>query len=171
MDEHEADELAKTSDKFREMLLGYRDGKMGASFTDQIAHFKVEKIDKDAATIIFTLQVTQALSNIAGTMHGGAVGLIVDDMGKFLMHKCNVIMCLVDSGCFAVALMDKDVRFGVTTDISFSCMSAIPKDSTVRIVAKCLKLGRSMGYAVVDIFREDGKLAAQGRHSMFFASS
>ena len=97
------------------------------------------------------IEVSEEVGNLMGTLHGGAIATLVDDVGT-------------------VAIMsgDKDGRPGVTTDLSISYMSAAPAGSTVIIDGRVLKVGRTLAFVEVELRREsDQKLLAQGRMTKF----
>lgn len=97
------------------------------------------------------LEVSEAVGNMLGTLHGGAIATLVDDVGTV-----------------AIMSADKDGRPGVTTDLSISYMSAAPAGTTVIIDGKALKTGRTLAFVEVEIRREhDDRLVAQGRMTKF----
>jgi acyl-coenzyme A thioesterase 13 len=63
--------------------------------------------------------------------------------------------------------MDKD-RGGVTVELSMSTMTAAQIGADVRVVGRVLKLGKSLGFAQVDLFTSSRTLLATGRHTKAF---
>lgn len=100
---------------------------------------------------VVRLEVTEAVQNWGGTLHGGAIATLVDDAGT-----CAIIS------------KDRDHRPGVTTDLNVSYFSPAPGGTFVLAEATVLKTGKTLAYVSVDIKREhDGVLAAQGRMTKF----
>jgi len=97
------------------------------------------------------LEVTEAVQNIGGTLHGGAIATLVDDVGT----------------C-AIVTADRENRPGVTTDLNVSYFSPAPGGSFVLAEANVLKIGKTLAFVTVDVKREkDGALVAQGRMTKF----
>ncbi len=68
-----------------------------------------------------------------------------------------------------LALLSKDhTRGGVSVDLSVSFTSAAPVGSSLTIIGKVLKYGRSMGFTEVKVFNEEDTLIASGRHTKAF---
>ena len=100
---------------------------------------------------VVRLEVTDAVQNMGGTLHGGAIATLVDDAGT-----CAIIS------------KDRDHRPGVTTDLNVSYFNPGPGGTFVLAEATILKTGRTLAYVLVDIKREaDGALIAQGRMTKF----
>jgi len=97
------------------------------------------------------LEVTEDVQNFGGTLHGGAIATLVDDVGTF-----------------AIMTKDRDHRPGVTTDLNVSYFNPGPAGTFVIAEATVLKAGKTLAYVSVDIKREaDGVLVAQGRMTKF----
>ncbi|WP_224370504.1 PaaI family thioesterase [Hyalangium versicolor] len=97
------------------------------------------------------LPVGEAVQNIGGALHGGAVATLVDVVGTL-----------------AIMSADRDYRPGVSTDLNVSWFSPAPGGSTVIVEATVLKSGRTLAFVQVDLRREnDGVLVAQGRMTKF----
>jgi acyl-coenzyme A thioesterase 13 len=91
------------------------------------------------------LPVGDAVQNLGGKLHGGAVATLVDDIGTI-----------------AIISKDRDSRPGVSTDLNVSFFA--PGEGAVIAEAQVLKCGRTLAFVTVDIRREhDGVLVAQGR--------
>ncbi len=100
---------------------------------------------------VVRLEVTEAVQNWGGTLHGGAIATLVDDAGT-----CAIIS------------KDRDHRPGVTTDLNVSYFNPGPGGTFVLAEATVLKTGKTLAYVSVDIKREhDGVLVAQGRMTKF----
>ncbi len=97
------------------------------------------------------LEVSEAVQNLGGALHGGAIATLVDDAGT-----CAIIS------------KDRDHRPGVTTDLNVSYFAPGPGGSVVIAEATVLKAGKTLAFVSVDIRREaDGVLVAQGRMTKF----
>lgn len=100
------------------------------------------------------LVVEDSLQNMGGTLHGGAIATIVDDVGTI-----------------AIMTADRDHRPGVTTDLNVSYFSPAPGGRAVIADAVVLKSGKTLAFVSVDIRREDDQvLVAQGRMTKFMGS-
>ncbi|MEZ0229716.1 MAG: PaaI family thioesterase [Planctomycetota bacterium] len=108
-------------------------------------------VSAESGKAVVRLEVTEAVQNWGGTLHGGAIATLVDDAGT-----CAIIS------------KDRDHRPGVTTDLNVSYFNPGPGGSFVLAEATVLKTGRTLAYVSVDIKREaDGVLVAQGRMTKF----
>jgi len=93
------------------------------------------------------LEVTAQVENAWGTLHGGAIATLVDIVGS-------------------LALLTKDhTRGGVSVELNVSYIAAIKAGQRVYCKGRVLKLGKKLGFTQVDLFTEDGKLVATGRHT------
>lgn len=92
---------------------------------------------------------THSLANSYGTMHGGVTATIVDVIGTM-----------------SIMAADRQRRGGVSVDINVSYLRPAPLDDTLLIESKCLKAGKSLSFANVEIRRaSDNELVAIGRHT------
>ncbi len=108
-------------------------------------------VSAEGGKAVVRLEVTDAVQNWGGTLHGGAIATLVDDAGT-----CAIIS------------KDRDHRPGVTTDLNVSYFNPGPGGTFVLAEATVLKTGRTLAYVSVDIKREhDGVLVAQGRMTKF----
>jgi acyl-coenzyme A thioesterase 13 len=91
------------------------------------------------------LPVGDAVKNLGGKLHGGAIATLVDDVGTI-----------------AILATDRQGRPGVSTDLNVSFFA--PGEGAVIAEAQVLKAGKTLAFVSVDIRREqDGVLVAQGR--------
>ena len=98
-----------------------------------------------------TMPVTKEVSNVFNTLHGGATSTLIDVVGT-------------------MAVLSKDpVRPGVSVELNTSFVSAAKVGSEITCEGRLLKLGRKLAYTQVDVYGEDGKLVATGRHTKAFA--
>jgi acyl-coenzyme A thioesterase 13 len=105
---------------------------------------------KDGRAVV-RLEVSEAVQNMGGFLHGGAIATLVDDAGT-----CAIIS------------KDRDHRPGVTTDLNVSYLNAGPGGTFVLAEATVLKTGKTLAFVSVDVKREaDGVIIAQGRMTKF----
>lgn len=101
--------------------------------------------------LLCTLLVTPKLANRYKTLHGGAIGSLVEMLG------CAAIKSVAGP---------KD---GMVTDINISYISGSPIEEEVEFEAKVLRLHENVGVATVDVRnKKTRKAAAQGRVTMCF---
>jgi acyl-coenzyme A thioesterase 13 len=111
-------------------------------------------IDAGGGRARMHLPVGEAVANIAGTLHGGAIATLVDN-----------------AGTVAIISADERSRPGVTTDLNVSYFAAASDGSAVIAEATVLKVGRTLAFVSVDVRREaDGVLVAQGRMTKHLGS-
>ncbi len=97
------------------------------------------------------MDVTEAVQNLNGFLHGGATAALVDHVGTV-----------------AIITADREARPGVTTDLNVTYLAPAPTGGKVIAEATVLKIGKIMAYVTVDVRRAaDGVLVAQGRMSKF----
>lgn len=97
------------------------------------------------------LMVDDPVQNFGGTLHGGAVATMVDNVGTI-----------------AIMTGDRDNRPGVTTDLNVSYFAPGLSGGAVIADATCLKSGKTLAFVQVEIRREaDNVLVAQGRMTKF----
>lgn len=121
-------------------------GQLG--FDRALAGMELQSVEPGLAVV--TLPVTDAVVNMVGTLHGGAIATLVDD-----------------AGTIALMSSDPEGRPGVTTDLTISYLSAAPAGETVTAEARTLKAGRTLAFVEVSIKNAEGKLLAQGRMTKF----
>lgn len=97
------------------------------------------------------VDVTPAVQNVSGNLHGGAIATLVDHVGTW-----------------AIVSADRQGRPGVTTDLNVSYLAPAPAGATVVAQAAVLKVGKTLAFVTVDVRRkDDGVLVAQGRMTKF----
>jgi len=107
----------------------------------------LEAVSITPGRVVARVEVTAGLTNMAGTLHGGAAATLVDNVGTM-----------------AIASVDRDRRWGVSTDLNVTWFAPSPLGEHVLVEATVLKSGRSLAFVTVDLRREsDGVLSAQGR--------
>ncbi|MBN1206644.1 MAG: PaaI family thioesterase [Myxococcaceae bacterium] len=113
----------------------------------------MELIEVDGGRARVRLPVGEAVQNVNGALHGGAVATLVDVVGTL-----------------AIMSADREHRPGVSTDLNVSWFSPAPGGSTVLVEAAVLKAGKTLAFVQVDIRREkDGGMVAQGRMTKFLS--
>ena len=99
------------------------------------------------------LDVTAAVENLNGMLHGGAIATLIDQ-----------------AGTIAVLTADREGRPGVSTDLNITFLRSAAKGTTVVAEAVVLKVGRTLAFVTVDVRRAtDGVLLAQGRMTKYQA--
>jgi acyl-coenzyme A thioesterase 13 len=100
------------------------------------------------------LPVVEAVQNMVGTLHGGAVASLVDN-----------------AGTMAIISGDREGRAGVTTDLNVSYLAPGLPGGAVVAEARVLKCGKTLAFVTVDVRREqDNALVAQGRMTKYMAA-
>lgn len=100
------------------------------------------------------LTVNDSVKNYLGTLHGGAIATLVDDIGTI-----------------AVFTADRYRRVGVTTDLHVSYLGAARADESVLIEAEVLQCGLNMAFVEVTLRREPrGELIARGLMTKFLGN-
>lgn len=115
----------------------------------QTAGFRVTEYGDGRARV--ELDVTAAVQNVNGTLHGGVVAALVDQ-----------------AGTIAIMSGDREGRPGVSTDLNVSYFAPAPGGSLVVADAEVKKIGKNLAFVSVDVRRAaDGVLVAQGRMTKF----
>lgn len=135
------------SDKLKERLRHFGQG----GYDRSLAGMELLEVEGGRARV--RLPVGEAVQNVNGALHGGAVATLVDVVGTL-----------------AIMSADRDHRPGVSTDLNVSWFSPAPGGSSVLVEATVLKSGRTLAFVQVDLRREgDGALVAQGRMTKFLS--
>ena len=120
-----------------------------AGFDRNLTGFEVLSMGDGRAQV--RIPVGEAVANLSGNLHGGAIATLVDDVGTL-----------------AIMSGDRQGRPGVTTDLSVSYFLPGRSGEKILIDANVLKFGRTLAYVSVDLRREaGGTLIAQGRMTKF----
>jgi uncharacterized protein (TIGR00369 family) len=105
-------------------------------------HLRVDKVDEDSVTLAFP--VSPELVHAGGVLCGQAIMAVAD----------------------TAMLLAMIARLGVfkpmtTVQLQTSFLRPVPKDAgSVTVVARVLRLGKSLSYGEVEFLAPDGKLAA-----------
>ena len=122
-------------------------GTMG--FEKALVGMTLDEVEAGTATI--KLEVSDAVCNMVGTLHGGAIATLVDV-----------------AGTVAIMSQDRDGRPGVTTALNTSYFAAGRPGETVLAKATALKTGKTLAFVSVDLVEaSSGKLLAQGRMTKY----
>jgi acyl-coenzyme A thioesterase 13 len=105
----------------------------------------LQAVEATRERLVVRLEVTQDLTNMANTLHGGAAATLIDIVGSL-----------------AIVLADRHNRPGVTTDLSGSWYAPAPLGTSVIIEATVPKIGKTMAFTSVDIKDEAGKVLVHG---------
>ena len=65
---------------------------------------------------------------------------------------------------YAFVVKDSTCRFGVSVYLSTEILHTIPAGKDVIIVAKANKVGKTLGFATMEMFDRNGLLLARGEH-------
>lgn len=96
----------------------------------------------------FSLPVRREMTNPFGGLHGGMMGVIVDEcMG------------------WAVVTLDLPTRY-TTTGLHLDFLRAAKEGETVRAVADIIRQGKRTIYAECSVYSEDGKLVARANSTL-----
>ncbi|MBL4847442.1 MAG: PaaI family thioesterase [Planctomycetes bacterium] len=125
-------------------------GKIG--FDTSLPGVELVSIGEGQAEVRMLVQ--DSVQNWYGTLHGGAIATLVDNVGTL-----------------AIMAADREGRAGVTTDLNVSYFSAAPSGSVIRVAGRTVKSGLTLAFVEVDLFLETegerGKHLAQGRMTKF----
>ena len=135
------------NEKLKERLSHFGQGGFDASLAG------LELLEVEGGRARVRLPVSDAVRNVNGVLHGGAVATLVDVVGTL-----------------AIMSADRENRPGVSTDLNVSWFSPAAGGSHVLVEATVLKSGRTLAFVQVDLRREaDGALVAQGRMTKFLS--
>lgn len=108
--------------------------------------FTLEKAERGC--VEFSLPVRREMTNPFGGLHGGMMGVIVDEcMG------------------WAVVTLDLAVRF-TTTGLHLDFLRAAREGETVRAVAEIIRHGKRTIYAECSVYGGDGSLVARANSTL-----
>ena len=93
--------------------------------------------------------VLESDCNPAGILHGGQISNIVDNIST-------------------LAILLRSKPRGVSVEMSISFLRQVKLGEEIDIHSYCLKTGRTLATALVDIRNSEGKMIAHGRHTKFY---
>jgi uncharacterized protein (TIGR00369 family) len=98
--------------------------------------------------VLFRLNVLDEFCNIQKTLHGGAIGTIIDI-----------------TTTIAISSLDKKTRKNVSVELSTHFINPIKLNSEILIYCKIPKIGKTLAYSYIDILDyESRKLMSSGNH-------
>ena len=107
----------------------------------------VEQEAGSSARLCARLEVGSQLTNVFGTLHGGAIATLVDDLATF-----------------AIARADRYGRAGTTTDLHVSYLAPAALGDTLWLEAQVTQSGLSLAFAEVSLSHLNKKrFVARGR--------
>jgi hypothetical protein len=65
---------------------------------------------------------------------------------------------------YSFVVKDRTCRFGVSVYLSTEILHPIPAGRDVLILTKATKIGKTLGFATMEMFDADGLLLARGEH-------
>jgi acyl-coenzyme A thioesterase 13 len=120
-------------------------------FDSALQGLELLDVNPSEGSVRARLKVLPHVRNIRGSLHGGAIATLVDDVGSF-----------------AIVAGDKDGRGGTSTDLNVTYCAPAAADSSVIVDAKVLRIGKVLAFVTVDVRREaDNQLVAQGRMTKY----
>eukprot|EP01100_Stratorugosa_tubuloviscum_P008005 TRINITY_DN3318_c0_g1_i1.p1 TRINITY_DN3318_c0_g1~~TRINITY_DN3318_c0_g1_i1.p1 ORF type:complete len:163 (-),score=61.30 TRINITY_DN3318_c0_g1_i1:24-512(-) len=111
------------------------------------AQVQVQKVDRANKSIVYSFNATKDLQNAFGTLHGGAVATLIDELTTLTLM-----------------LFDKDSRAGVSVDINVQYINAIPTGTQVFLTSNCVKIGKRLAFLEAIITDTKGKIFMKGTH-------
>lgn len=100
--------------------------------------------------IYFKYKVPQEVTNTYGTMHGGAITTLVDEVTSIVITS-----------------FDRDNRNSVSVNLDVNFISPIKINSSVLLHCKVLKLGKTLSFSELDFLDlENNKILAKGSHTV-----
>ena len=113
-------------------------------------HPKVELHSYDGTVIVFKYVVDPKDCNLMGTLHGGAIATLADNLTTY-----------------PIILEDRNLRAGVSTSLVVDYASAPKPGEAVYIECKADKIGKHLGFSTAIFRNEKGELIAKASHTKF----
>ena len=120
------------------------------NMVDRMKVLSVKVVGK-TSKIIVELPLHEDWLNNYGTLHGGAISTIIDQVTTMAMAAV-------------------DERNSVSIDLSVSFITALQQGETMQIEAVCHKIGKSLAFTSAEIKSKD-TLIASGKHTKFMMNS
>ncbi|KAJ2550734.1 hypothetical protein EV175_003958 [Coemansia sp. RSA 1933] len=117
---------------------------------DALCFSQMKLLEAESGRVRGEIPVTKEYLNAIGSTHGGWLSTLVDVGGSLA----------VASHGFTTT--------GVSTDLSVSFLAGSKEGDNVIFDAQVLRLGRTLAYTRVDIFK-DSKMIATGSHTKYVA--
>ncbi|KAH9258909.1 hypothetical protein BASA81_002973 [Batrachochytrium salamandrivorans] len=122
---------------------------MNTEFDSVLKIVKLEKFDKESVVCSFV--VDESCVNLNGSLHGGYSALLIDVVSTFafIAHDLS--------------------KAGVSVDLNSTYLATCQIGDEIKVVAKVLKMGKTLGFSTVDIIRaKDQVVVCTGRHTKSF---
>jgi len=97
--------------------------------------------------ILFSLYIDETFCNILGTMHGGAIATLIDT-----------------TTTLSISGLDRTHRHNVSVELSTYYQNPVKKHSTIFILNRINKIGKTLAYSTGDIYDEHNKLLSNSVH-------
>ena len=98
------------------------------------------------------MRVTPAMTNLVGSIHGGALASLIDI-----------------ATTIAISGFDRKQRVHVSSDLNISFLSAAAVNADILILSDCIKIGKRLAFTECNIYDGDGEvLLSTGRHTKTF---
>ncbi|KAF5925096.1 acyl-coenzyme A thioesterase 13 [Diceros bicornis minor] len=109
---------------------------------------KITVVSATPGKVICEMKVEEAHTNKMGTLHGGMIATLVDNISTM-----------------ALLFTERGVP-GVSVDMNIAYMSPAKLGEDILITAHILKQGKTLAFTSVDLTNKvTGKIIAQGRHT------
>lgn len=103
--------------------------------------------------IEYEFKVEEEHLNGNGTLHGGMTATLVDTLSTFAIATTG------------------DNKLGVSVDMSISYLKAAFPGETLKIKSEVYKTGKTLSFARVDIFNNNGDILVTGNHTKFIGGN
>jgi|688.fasta_scaffold443979_2 acyl-coenzyme A thioesterase 13 len=117
----------------------------------EVQILSMNKLESGTSQLKLTIPVLPDFCNSYGPLHGGAIATMID-----------VYTTLAIWG------VDSQNRMTVSVDLDISYVSMGQAGDILTILANCHKVGKTMAYTSAEIYKEENKLVALGKHTKFF---
>lgn len=117
----------------------------------EVQVLSMNKLESGSSQLKLTIPVLPDFCNSYGPLHGGAIATMID-----------VYTTLAIWG------VDTQNRMTVSVDLDISYVSMGQAGDILTILANCHKVGKTMAYTSAEIYKEETKLVALGKHTKFF---
>jgi acyl-coenzyme A thioesterase 13 len=139
-------------EKKREILLGIWNGQSMAKGSLWAAdiHSRITLHGFDGKVVTFRYVVDKADCNLMGTLHGGAIATMADNLTTY-----------------AAIIEDRHLRPGVSVTLEVDYMRAPKAGEVVLIECKLDKTGAYLSFSSADFLTEKRELIAKAKHVKF----
>ena len=120
-----------------------------SGFGRTLGHLRVTEAEEEFVKC--KMVVLESDCNPMGYLHGGQISNIVDNIST-------------------LALVLRGKARGVSVEMSTSFLRPAKQGEEVDIHSYCLKTGRTLATALVEITNSEGKLIAHGKHTKYYTN-